>query len=140
VEVDTDIDHTTTLRGRPGDMNHVFMNLIDNASRAVGDGGTIRVRGERTGDEYVVRVEDSGPGIPEAIRRRVFDPFYTTRAAGEGTGLGLSIAKQVVDAHGGCLEVGESDLGGAAFTVRLPAPAAESVLASDARSFLPTDR
>jgi signal transduction histidine kinase len=118
--VDHEVDDQVLMTGRPSDLNHVFLNLVDNARRAIRGGGAVRVQGQREGDEFVVRVEDSGPGIPEAERQRVFDPFFTRRAAGEGTGLGLAIAKQVVDQHGGRIEVGSSDLGGAAFTVRLP--------------------
>ena len=74
------------------------------------------------GDWAEIRVEDSGPGIPEEVRERVFDPFFTTRAPSEGMGLGLSISHRIVHAHGGTIEVGRaSSLGGACFVVRLPA-------------------
>lgn len=141
VEVDAEIDETATIRGRPGDVNHVFLNLVDNAARAVGDSGTIRVRGAPEGDAYVVRVEDSGPGVPEEFRRRIFEPFFTTRPAGQGTGLGLSIARQVVEQHGGRIEAGSSDLGGARFTVRFPAaPPEDGVVAYNARTVHAADR
>ena len=78
-------------------------------------------------DGIEVRIAHSGPGIRASIAPRLFQPFVTTRAAGEGTGLGLSIAKQIVDAHGGTITVGHSDLGGALFTVRLPVGAPSKV-------------
>ena len=121
VTVETEIDERSELRGRAGDLNHVFLNLADNAARAVGERGSVRIRGEARDGRYVVRVEDSGSGVPARLRARIFDPFFTTRPAGEGTGLGLSIARQIVEQHGGTLEVGTSEaLGGACFTVVLP--------------------
>jgi two-component system NtrC family sensor kinase len=108
------------LEGRPGDLNHVFLNLIDNAARAVGGGGTVTVTAGRADDCFVLEVADSGPGVPEGDRDAIFEPFYSTRAAGEGTGLGLFLVKKVVGAHGGSVSVGRSELGGASFQVRLP--------------------
>jgi two-component system NtrC family sensor kinase len=142
VTVDVDIDETAELRGRAGDMNHVFLNLADNAARAVGDHGTVRVRGRADDGDYVVHIEDTGPGVPEALRARIFDPFFTTRGAREGTGLGLSIAKQIVEQHGGSLEVGTSEtLGGACFTVKLPGiVSGNGVVAYTSRSHTAADR
>jgi signal transduction histidine kinase len=64
-------------------------------------------------------VHDDGPGVPPALRERVLDPFFTTRA--EGTGLGLAVVARIVADHGGDLRVGTGPLGGASFTVQLPA-------------------
>ena len=109
------------MSGRPGDMNHVFLNLIDNAIRAAGAAGTVRVEaGVVGGSHYVVRIGDSGPGVDPAHSAHIFEPFFTTRAAGEGTGLGLGVALQVVTASGGGIDVERSDLGGALFVVRVP--------------------
>ena len=120
VRVEVDVDEDAVLRGRAGDLNQVFLNLLDNAVRAVGDQGRIRVEARVEEGAYVVRVGDSGSGVPEGFRERVFEPFWTSRPAGQGTGLGLAIAKQVVEAHAGQIAVGLSALGGAAFEVRLP--------------------
>jgi hypothetical protein len=65
-------------------------------------------------------VADSGPGVPDAIAARIFDPFYTTKEPGKGTGLGLAIVQRIVEDHGGRVDVGRSREGGAAFTVTLP--------------------
>ncbi len=116
----TDVDETSVVMGRAGDVNHVFMNILDNAIQAVGDSGVIEVSGHGVGDNYVVSIADSGNGVAAGLTDRVFEPFWTTRAAGEGTGLGLSIAKQIVEEHAGSIEVGAGPLGGAVFTVRLP--------------------
>jgi signal transduction histidine kinase len=116
----TEVDSLAVASGRAGDINHVFMNIIDNALLAVGSKGRIEVRGVADDGYYVVTVADSGHGIdPESIER-IFEPFWTTRAAGEGTGLGLSIARQIVEEHNGTITAGRSSLGGALFTVRLP--------------------
>jgi signal transduction histidine kinase len=120
VVVDELIENAQEIDGRPGDMNHVFLNLLDNAGRAVEPDGRIRVRAETRDGHYVVSVGDSGAGIDPEVAKRIFEPFFTTRPAGEGTGLGLAVAQQVVLQCGGRIEVGRSELGGAAFTVYIP--------------------
>ena len=120
VRIEDAIVDAPTIDGRPGDMNHVFLNLLDNAVKAVGHVGRIRVEASTQAGAYVVRVGDSGSGVDESIAPHIFDPFFTTRPAGEGTGLGLALAQQVVLQCGGTIEVGRSDLGGALFTVTIP--------------------
>ena len=129
VALKVEVDETVMTSGRAGDMNHVFMNVIDNALRAVDAKGTVEVRGGRDGKCYLVTVADSGPGIPAEDLERVFEPFYTTRAAGEGTGLGLSIARQIMQEHGGTITAGTSALGGALLTIRLPLRATQRAVA-----------
>jgi two-component system NtrC family sensor kinase len=108
----------------PGQMEQVVHNLITNAARASsGSGGTVVVR-TGPGSPGMARLEviDHGVGIPEAAFERIFEPFYTTRPAGEGhgAGLGLSICRAIVTAHGGTITV-ESEVGkGSTFTVELP--------------------
>ncbi len=65
---------------------------------------------------------DNGPGIPEALRERVFDPFFTTRPAGTGTGVGLALCRTIVQDHAGTIEALETPGGGATLLVRLPLP------------------
>jgi signal transduction histidine kinase len=125
VDLETDVDILAMTSGRAGDVNHVFMNVIDNALRAIDGKGQIRVRGAVDDGHYVVTIGDSGRGIDEAQLACVFEPFWTTRAAGEGTGLGLAIARQIVEEHGGTIAAGRSSLGGAEFTIRLPLRRAE---------------
>lgn len=110
------------VRGHAGQINQVFMNLLTNAAQALTthEGGviTIETRGDPDGVE--VKVADNGPGIPPEVLPRIWDPFFTTKDVGEGTGLGLSIVHELVERHGGTIEV-ETKLGaGTAFTVRLP--------------------
>lgn len=121
VDVKTEVDEETEISGRAGDLNHVFLNLLDNASRAIDRKGKIVISGAPHDGSYRVSIEDSGPGIDEEIAARIFEPFVTSRDAGEGTGLGLAIVSDVVKAHGGTIRCGRSEkLGGARFEVDLP--------------------
>ncbi len=107
-----------TVRG--SELNQVWTNLLDNAIDALGDSGTISIKTMRDGDCAEVKIADDGPGIPEAVRDRVFDTFFTTKDVGAGTGLGLSTARRiVVDRHDGSLTV-DSEPGRTVFRVRLP--------------------
>ena len=126
------------VRGDRSAMEQVLVNLLLNAVDAAGPGGRVRVRSAavRTGSAGAARslsgvpddaaavavtVEDSGPGVAAALRGRIFDPFFTTKEPGKGTGLGLAIVQRIVHDHGGRIDVDSSPLGGAAFTVTLPA-------------------
>ena len=97
----------------------VLVGLVDNAIEAVPAGGEVRLEARSDGGQIELSVTDSGPGVPADLRGRVFEPFFTTRAA--GIGLGLAIARQIVEAHGGTIQVEQSTSGGARFSVTLPA-------------------
>jgi len=102
------------------ELNQVWTNLIDNAADAMGGEGVLTLRTRRDGDFAVVEVSDDGPGIPEEIRGRIFDAFFTTKPAGSGSGLGLDNARRiVVQRHGGDLDVTTS-ADGTTFSARLP--------------------
>ena len=108
---------------RGGELNQVWTNLVDNALDAMGTtegGGRLTVRTAREGDRVLVEVADDGPGVPEEMRTRIFEPYFTIKGVGEGTGLGLDIVRRiVVGQHKGDLRV-ESELGNTRFQVRLP--------------------
>jgi signal transduction histidine kinase len=108
------------IEGRPSQLNQVLMNLLDNALRAVGPEGEIRIRTDRDGAGLRLTVEDDGPGIAPEVLPRIFDPFFTTREVGEGTGLGLHLTRQIVEAHGGRIHASSTPGHGALFTVWLP--------------------
>lgn len=105
----------------PQQLNQVFLNLLVNAAHALGEThGEITVRTEQAGDWILIKVSDTGCGIPEEIRTRIFEPFFTTKEVGKGTGLGLSISYDIIKKHGGSIEI-QSEVGrGTTFTVRLP--------------------
>jgi signal transduction histidine kinase len=108
------------VRCLPDELNQVWTNLVHNALQAMDHKGTLTVGLRREGDEALVSISDTGCGIPEEIRGRIFDAFFTTKSAGEGTGLGLDIVRKIVEKHQGRIEV-ESEVGrGTTFTVRLP--------------------
>jgi signal transduction histidine kinase len=108
--------------GDAGALNQVFLNLLKNAADACDGGGhTIAVRARAEGANVVVEVEDDGAGIAPEIRKRLFEPFVTTRAAGRGTGLGLSISQRVVKAHHGSIALEDAPERGTIARVTLPA-------------------
>jgi two-component system NtrC family sensor kinase len=112
------------------DIGRVLLNLFTNAFYAVrqrqlaGEPGyapTVSVCTERVGDEVAVRVKDNGIGIPEAVKSKIFQPFFTTKPTGDGTGLGLSLAHDIiVKTHGGTLTVKSQEGEGTEFCVTLP--------------------
>ncbi len=101
------------------ELNQVWTNLIHNAVQALGGEGEIIIETRLDGDDVTISVEDNGPGIPPEVLPKIFEPFFTTKAKGEGTGLGLGIVKQIVEKHGGRIDV-ESQPGKTRFTVRIP--------------------
>ncbi len=120
IEVVRDFSFKGELRGDSGALSQVWLNLIDNALRAIGPRGKLTLSTRELANEVEVTVEDSGPGMDAHTRARLFQPFFSTRPAGEGTGLGLALCKRVVLEHQGRIRV-ESEPGrGARFTVTLP--------------------
>ncbi len=102
-----------------GELEQVWMNVLDNALDAVDLGGHVSVTVKPEGHSLVVRVIDDGPGIPPEIQGRIFDPFFTTKAPGEGTGLGLEIARTHLRGRGGDVEF-DSRPGRTEFRISLP--------------------
>jgi signal transduction histidine kinase len=108
------------LQGVLGELNQVWLNLIDNAIDAAPEGGHVTVAAGHERDSIVVRVIDDGPGIAADDRDQIFDQFYTTKPVGKGTGLGLPTAQAIVLSHRGTIQV-ESRPGRTEFRVCLPA-------------------
>jgi signal transduction histidine kinase len=110
----------------PAQMQQIILNLLQNALRAMERGGALRVAVVASSETWELVVEDDGPGIPEALRTAVFEPFYSAwpRGSGrqpEGTGLGLTVVRSLAYAHGGRVAVREGRLGrGACVAVTLP--------------------
>jgi len=99
----------------------VIINIALNAAQAMPAGGVLTVSLKETGDKVQIRLTDTGPGIPPEIQGRIFDPFFTSKPAGQGTGLGLAICHRIVDHYHGSLEVESRPGQGASFIVTLPA-------------------
>jgi two-component system NtrC family sensor kinase len=111
------------VHASPSELQQVLLNLVNNAVDAIGhEGGTVTVSTGLGADGMVVlRIMDTGEGIPDANMERIFDPFFTTKPVGQGTGLGLSICYGIVDKLGGRIVV-DSEVGvGTTFSVHLPA-------------------
>ena len=113
-----------------GQMEQVFLNLVTNALDATDRGGRITLRARGEGAAVRFEVEDTGAGIAAAVKPRIFDPLFTTKAPGYGTGLGLPIVRDVVMAHGGSVEVDSEEGRGARFAIVLPSRSAEPAGAS----------
>lgn len=101
------------------DLEQAIVNLLRNAIESRDRGSEVILRSRIDGRFAVVEVEDDGPGIPDELRSRIFDPFYTTRTQSGGTGLGLSVVHGIVQEHGGQIEVTRSRAGGCLFVLRL---------------------
>ena len=96
-----------------------LMNLLVNARQVLDPGGAVQVRTRAAATGHaVLEVEDDGPGIPQASQERIFEVFYSSR--GGGTGLGLPIARQIVERHGGTIDLHSVEGEGTRFTIRLP--------------------
>jgi signal transduction histidine kinase/CheY-like chemotaxis protein len=106
-------------------LKQVVLNLLTNAVKFTPDGGTVSLRATRSGDDVRVEVADTGPGVPEHDRARIFEAFQRgdrgARASAEGTGLGLTLSRRIVELHGGRLWLACPPEGGSVFTVTLPA-------------------
>lgn len=126
VEVATDLaTGAPAVSGSKDRLIQVVLNLLLNAKQALteGSGGRVVAATRRLPQAVEIRVEDDGPGMSDAVQRRIFDAFFTTKGPEEGTGLGLPIAFDIVREHGGWMEVRSQEGEGACFTVRLPAAA-----------------
>jgi signal transduction histidine kinase len=99
-------------------LSEVFANLVQNALDATPADGVVEIEIRGDADRVRVRVRNTGTGIPEDLRERIFQPFFTTKS--RGTGLGLAIARQIVDAHRGSLDVESDGVSETVFTVELP--------------------
>lgn len=121
----SDLPASAVVKGDRSRLQQTIANLIDNAIKFNRDGGTVQVKSKTLGDEILLEIIDTGPGIPPAERERVFDRLYRgeTSRTTRGMGLGLSLVKAIIEAHKGTIEIADRDDGeqGSNFKVRLPA-------------------
>jgi signal transduction histidine kinase len=120
VEVHRDYGRIGRIYAPGGQLNQVFMNILNNAQQAIEEEGEIFVTTRQDGDWITVSVRDTGPGVPAEIRAKIFDPFFTTKDPGEGTGLGLSLSFGLISKLGGTIECNSAPGQGAEFVVRFP--------------------
>ena len=130
VTLNTDFDPTLAkINVVPQDIGRVMLNLITNAFYAVSEEHkqqpvnylpTVILNTRKSGDSILISVKDNGNGIPDSIKEKIFQPFFTTKPTGQGTGLGLSLSYDIVKAHGGELTVETIEGQGSEFIIRLP--------------------
>ncbi|MFZ5985747.1 MAG: ATP-binding protein [Bacillota bacterium] len=119
VEVIKNYAKLPKIRCNPDELTQVWTNIIHNALQAMEYKGVLTIDTSVSGDYVAVSFTDSGPGIPEEIKEKIFQPFFTTKQLGEGTGLGLDIVSRIIDKHNGKIEV-KSAPGNTTFTVFIP--------------------
>ena len=110
------------VQANGSELNQVWTNLIDNAADAMKYKGTLTINAAREGDQVLVEVIDSGPGIPKDVQSHIFEPFFTTKGVGDGTGLGLDAERRIVRKLQGTITFA-SVPGNTKFQVRIPTAA-----------------
>jgi len=118
--VELDLGDSLSVRCRPQQLTQVFLNVIVNASQAVQENARINILSVKVNGQAFIEISDNGPGMSEEVRKRIFDPFFSTKPVGKGTGLGLSIAYNIIKEHGGTIEVDSRPGLGAKFRIKLP--------------------
>ena len=121
VDVVTQFNALAFLRGRKGEIDQVFVNLISNAAQAMKGTGRLTLATAEEEGWVAVTIADNGPGIPSSVIPKIFDPFFTTKEPGQGTGLGLSIVHKLVTKHNGTITVDSTERQGTTFHLRFPA-------------------
>ncbi len=117
--------HVPAIYGDADQIRQILVNLMLNAVQAMDGDGELVLTLEVEKDQLVLYLDDSGPGVAEEFQDRVFDPFFSTKGAGEGTGLGLSVCRKLMEDHGGGISLGRSPAGGARFRLVFPLAEAE---------------
>jgi two-component system, NtrC family, sensor kinase len=120
IEIVRDYHAVPLIHADEAELLQVFVNLITNAVQAMNGQGRITLAIQSEADKIVVRITDTGPGIPAASLPKLFTPFFTTKDRGAGTGLGLSIVKTLVSKYGGDVAVESEEGKGATFIIRFP--------------------
>jgi len=113
IRVEQELNPHLFIYGNPADLEQSFLNLIMNSIDAMPDGGMISIRSASYRDKKaIIYIEDSGNGISRDIQEKIFDLFFSTKKFGQGTGLGLAMSRQIIEGHGGTIEISsETDKG-----------------------------
>jgi signal transduction histidine kinase len=113
-----------TLQADRRYLSQVLLNLVLNGLQAMPDGGTLTLEAKTSHNKCLIAVTDTGAGIAAENQRRIFEPYFTTKA--KGTGLGLAISRRIVEAHGGTITAANQASGGCRFEISLPLKGAEA--------------
>ena len=118
-DIDEDLPEMIVDRDK---IRQVLVNILLNSAQAIGEDGTIEVRSrfDREQQRAIIEIEDNGPGIPEEMLGKIFDPFFTSKPAGQGTGLGLAVSYGIVRDHNGEISVTSTPGQLTRFTITLP--------------------
>ncbi len=119
IEIVKNYQNNPKVLGHQDELNQVWANLLVNAFQAINYNGKVTLEILEENGWAIVKIVDSGPGIPDEIKEKIFTPFFTTKSRGEGTGMGLQISKKIVEKHNGTLDFLSSP-GRTEFIVRLP--------------------
>jgi two-component system NtrC family sensor kinase len=128
LRIEVAADETARIDGNRDLLHQVLLNICLNGLQAMEKGGRLRIEllneeaARNDGHFVALRISDTGPGISAENLNHIFDPFFTTKDVGQGSGLGLAVSHRIVEEHGGWIEVGNQQTGGAVFTVYLPKP------------------
>ncbi|MBS1810713.1 MAG: HAMP domain-containing protein [Acidobacteria bacterium] len=122
VKINVQCDDRIMIEADGGLILQAILNVCQNAIQAMPTGGllTIECLADPAGSDPLIKISDTGPGIPSEHLEHIFDPFYTTKEVGHGTGLGLAVASRIIAEHGGHIEVANRAEGGAVFYIYLP--------------------
>ena len=119
VKISEEYENIPVTTGDVDQLKQVFLNIITNAVHAMHSGGTLTIKTSMLGDYIFMRITDTGHGISEDVRQRIFEPFFSTKKD-KGTGLGLSISYRIIQDHGGRIDVESEEGKGTTFIIRLP--------------------
>ena len=120
IEVERRYGNVEMLTCLAGELNQVLMNIVANAIDAIDGPGRITLVTEQQNGDFLIRIRDTGKGIPDEIRNRIFEPFFTTKPIGQGTGLGLAISYGIMRAHQGSMEFSSKAGEGTEFILKIP--------------------
>jgi CheY-like chemotaxis protein/anti-sigma regulatory factor (Ser/Thr protein kinase) len=126
IKIKKELSPLPSIAGSASELREVFTNFINNALDAIPQGGEIKIRTCKEDNYISIRVEDTGRGISEAIRDRIFDPFYTTKGP-QSTGLGMSVSYGIITRHKGTISVDSQEGKGTTFTIKIPIKEVEVV-------------
>ncbi len=126
IKIKKELSPLPSIAGSASELREVFTNFINNALDAMPQGGEIKIRTCKEDNYISIRVEDTGRGISEAIRDRIFDPFYTTKGP-QSTGLGMSVSYGIITRHKGTISVDSQEGKGTTFTIKIPIKEVEVV-------------
>jgi len=120
IEIIKDYEASSFVNASPGELSQVFLNIIQNAIQSIPEKGQIWIKTKKEHNDLKISIADTGNGIPDEIKTKIFEPFFTSKRAGEGSGLGLAISNRIINEHKGRIEVTKNSPKGTIFTITLP--------------------